>query len=69
MGKWTDADTARETGDSSSQAAHAGHAARDDCETSGEFERGNDEKNSKPFSRDDAGGRAATGFWKSIFGK
>jgi len=34
----------------------------------GVFKRGDSEKNSKPFSKTDASGEKATGFWKSIFG-
>lgn len=68
MPDWTNADTASETGDSSSQAAAAAHQARDDAEAAGLFERGNSDKNSQRFSRDDDSGKEATGFWKSIFG-
>jgi len=68
MGLFSSADTAKETGDSSSQAAKASHDARDHATSSGLFSRGDSEKNSKPFSRDDDSGKAASGFWKSIFG-
>lgn len=67
MGKWTDSDTSDHSGDSSSKVAAAEHQARDDA-TPEFFERGNDEKNSKPFPKDDDSGKAASGFWKSIFG-
>lgn len=69
MGKWTDADTSNYSGDSSSKVAEAEHTARDDATNAGVFERGNSEKNSERFSRDDDSGSAATGFWNSIFGK
>lgn len=69
MGKWTDADTAKHSGDSTSQVANAEHTARDDAAKSGEFERGNSSKNSERFSRDDSAGHAASGFWGSIFGR
>jgi len=68
MGKYTDADTAKESGDSSSKVSEAGHQARNDGEKAGVFERGNDSKNSERFSKDDESGRQATGFWNSIFG-
>lgn len=68
MGKWSDSDTSKETGDSLGQVAKAEHQARDDATEAGVFERGNDEVNSQPFSRDDDSGKAATGFWASIFG-
>lgn len=68
LGKWSNEDTAANTGSSTSQAAAAGHAARDDAEKAGVFERGNDAKNSERFSRDDDSGRAATSLWDSIFG-
>lgn len=68
VGKWTDKDTSNETGDSSSKVAEAEHDARDDGEKAGIFERGNNEKNSERFSRDDSAGQAATSFWDSIFG-
>lgn len=57
------------SGDSSSQAAHAEHDARDHATEAGVFERGNSSKNSERFSRDDDSGKAAGGFWSSIFGK
>ena len=69
MGKWTDADTAKHSGDSSSKVAEAEHTARDDATKAGLFERGNSSKNSERFSRDDDSGKEATGFWSSIFGK
>jgi len=47
----------------------AGHDARDHATDAGVFERGNSDKNSERFSRDDDSGKAATGFWGSIFGK
>lgn len=68
MGKYTDADTKAESGDSSSKVAEAGHDARRDAEKAGLHERGNDSKNSQRFSKDDESGRQATGFWNSIFG-
>lgn len=68
MGKWSDTDTAKHSGDSSSKAARAGHDARDDAVKDGIFERGNSAKNSERFSRDDATGKEAMGFWESIFG-
>ncbi len=68
MGKWTDADTSKYSGDSSGKVAEAEHQARDDATKDGVFERGNSSKNSECFSRDDSSGQAATGFWSSIFG-
>lgn len=68
MGKWTDADTSAQTGDSSSKVAEAAHDARDHATKSGDFERGSDSKNSERFSRSDESGEKATSFWKSIFG-
>lgn len=68
MGKWTNEDTAKQSGDSTSKAAAAGHDARDDATKAGLFERGNPEKNSERFSRTDESGERATGFWGSIFG-
>lgn len=69
MGKWNHSDTSEATGDTTSQAARAGHDARDDAVKSGELERGNPEKNAEPFSKTDSAGTAATGFWNTIFGK
>jgi hypothetical protein len=69
MGGWSHGDTAKETGSSSSEASAAAHQARDDATKSGDFERGNSDKNSRSFSRDDESGKEATGFWGSIFGK
>jgi len=69
MGKWTDADTAKDNGDSTSNIAKTEHTARDDATKAGVFERGNSSKNSKPFSKTDKSGARATGFWNSIFGK
>lgn len=68
MGKWTDSDTSAHSGDSSSKVAAAEHDARDHATEEGVFERGNSSKNSERFSRDDDSGKAATGFWASIFG-
>lgn len=65
MGKYSD--NTASSGDSSSKAAEAEHDARNDA-TPEFFERGNDEKNSKPFPKDDDSGKAAGGFWSSIFG-
>jgi hypothetical protein len=64
MGKWTDADTSKHSGDSSSKVAAAEHQAREDATKDGVFERGNSER----FSQDDKSGKEATGFWESIFG-
>ena len=69
MGKWSDKDTAKESSDSPKEVARAEHNARDDATKAGVFERGNDKKNSTPFSRDDESGQKATGFWKSVFRK
>lgn len=66
MGKYSE--NTAQSGDSSSQAARAEHDARDHATSAGLFERGNREKNSTPFSRDDSSGQAAGGFWSSIFG-
>jgi hypothetical protein len=68
MGGWNDKDTAGHSGDSLGQVANAEHTARDDATAAGLFERGNDELNSTPFSRDDDSGKEATSFWDSIFG-
>lgn len=69
MGKWTDSDTSKQSGDSSSKVSEASHDARDHATDAGLFERGNDSKNSERFSRDDDSGQRAGGFWDSIFGK
>jgi hypothetical protein len=69
MGRWSNSDTGKETGDSSSKVAAAEHKARDDAQKSGDFERGNNSKNSERFDRDSDAGKAATGLWNSIFGK
>lgn len=66
MGKWNDSDTAKHSGDSSSKAAQAGHDARDDATAAGVFERGNREKNSQRFSRDDDIGKEAMSFWDKL---
>ena len=66
MGKYSD--NTKDSGDSSSKAARAEHDARDDATKAGVFERGNSSKNSERFSRDDSAGKAAGGFWESIFG-
>lgn len=68
MGKWTDSDTSKHSGDSSSKVSKAEHQARDDAEKEGIFKRGDSEKNSGRFSRTDESGKKATSFWKSIFG-
>ncbi|MBI2046213.1 MAG: hypothetical protein HYT28_02240 [Parcubacteria group bacterium] len=68
MEKYSDADNSKYGGDSSSKVAKAGHDFRDDATDAGIFERGNSEKNSQRFSKDDKSGKEATGFWKSIFG-
>jgi hypothetical protein len=68
MGKWTDADTAKHSGDSLKDVARAEHQARDDAEKEGIFKRGDSETNSKPFSKTDESGERATGFWKGLFG-
>jgi len=68
MGKYTDADTAKQSGDSLSQVAKAEHVARDDATAAGLFKRGDNETNSKPLSKTDESGERATGFWKGIFG-
>ncbi len=68
MSKWTDADTSGHSGDSSSKVSSAEHDARDHATSAGVFERGNSSKNSERFSRSDSSGKAATGFWDSIFG-
>ncbi len=68
MGKWTDADTSSNSGDSSSKVSSAEHDARDHATSAGVFERGNSSKNSERFSRNDSSGKAATSFWGSVFG-
>ncbi len=68
MGKWTESDTAKETGDSSSKVAAAEHQARDDATKEGVFERGNSSKNSERFSKTDESGQRSESFWSSIFG-
>lgn len=69
MGKWTDSDTSKNTGDSSSKVAAAEHDARDHATKEGMFERGDSSKNSERFSKSDNSGQAATSFWESIFEK
>ncbi len=69
MGKWTDRDTSKHSGDSLKDVARAEHAARDDAEKAGVFERGNSSKNSERFSKTDESGSRAESFWSSIFGK
>ena len=66
MGKYSDNTSL--SGDSSSKAAEAEHDARDHATEAGLFKRGDQETNSTPFPRDDDSGRAASGFWSSIFG-
>lgn len=68
MSKWTDKDTQKVSGDSAQKVSSAEHDARDHATKAGVFERGNKEKNSQRFSRDDDSGKSATGFWKSLFG-
>lgn len=70
MPKWTDKDTAKHSGDSLGQVARAEHQAREDASKSGDFSRGDSEKNSQPFSsKNDSATKEASGFWKSIFKK
>lgn len=69
MGKWTNEDTSKASGDSTSKAAAAGHQAREDATKAGLFERGNSEKNSRSFSRTDESGERATGFWEFLVPK
>lgn len=68
MTKWTNNDTSKYTGDSEKKVSAAEHQARKDATEEGVFERGNDEKNSKPFSKTDESGSKATSLWNSIFG-
>ncbi|MFZ2593526.1 MAG: hypothetical protein WAX38_01995 [Minisyncoccia bacterium] len=68
MGKHTGKDTADYSGDSSGRIREANHDARDHARESGFLKNGDKETNSKPFPRDDDSGKAAGGFWKSIFG-
>ena len=68
MGKWTDGDTSKESGDSSSKVSEAEHDARDHATDSDLFERGNSSKNSERFSKDDESGQRSESFWDSIFG-
>lgn len=68
MGKWTDNDTAKYSGDSGSKVAEAGHDARKDASDAGIYERGDSSKNRERFSKNDESGQRATGFWDSIFG-
>lgn len=68
MGKWTDADTAKETGDSLKQVAEAEHQAREDATRVGLFERGNSEKNSQRFPGNDDTAKEAKGFFSRLFG-
>jgi len=63
---WTKIDTAEYSGDSTSKVAYAEHVARDDAVKSGDFDRGDSEKNSQRF-KDNSG--EATSLWESIFGK
>jgi len=69
VGKWTDSDTSKHSGDSSDKISQAEHDARDHATESGNFERGNDSKNSERFSKTDDSGQRAESFWGSIFGK
>lgn len=66
MGGWKDSDTAKETGCSIKEAREGGHKARDDAEKSGDFKRGDSEKNSEPF--DNSPGGWAGGFADAISG-
>lgn len=68
MARWTDKDTAKYSGDSTSKVAAAEHQARDDATKEGLFSRGDSAKNSQPFSRVDKTGREAMSFFESIFG-
>ena len=68
MSKWTKKDSAERDGTSVKEVSRAEHEARKDAYDAGVHERGNDSKNSQPFSRDDESGEQATGFWESIFG-
>lgn len=68
MGGYSDKDTAKETGSSIKEAREGGHKARDDAEKSGDFKRGDSEKNSSRFSRSDSAGKSAGGFGDSFFG-
>jgi len=65
---WTNKDTSRYTGDSTSKVAHAGNVARDDATKAGLFSRGDSVTNSQRFSRSDDSETRATSFWNSIFG-
>lgn len=68
MGKWTDSDTSKHSGDSSSKVSEAEHDARDHATDAGLFERGDGSRNSERFSRTDESGQRAESFWDSIFG-
>lgn len=67
MGFWSSSDTQAHSGDSAKHVSQAEHDSRNDAEKAGLFERGDDEKNSQPFSRTDNSGHQAESFWKSIF--
>lgn len=62
-------DAARETEASVKDVSAAWHSARDDAVDSGHLTRGGGSGgNTEKFSRADDSGKAATGFWGSIFG-
>ena len=69
MSKWTDSDTSSFSGDSNHKVRAAEHDAREHATKSGVFERGNDSKNSKTFSKNTKDGKRAQSFFKSLFGK
>ena len=70
MGKYTVNDVANDTGVSSSHASGAHHQARDDARDSGYIKEKDGSGGGKEgkFSRNDNSGKAAVGFFKSIFG-
>ena len=69
MGKWTDKDTSKYTGDDIDKVSEAEHDARDHATKDGVFERGNKDRNSERFDRNDSSGSLAEKLWDSIFKK
>ena len=55
MGRESERETAKETGCSIKEARAAEHQCREDATKSGDFERGNNGKNSKPFDNSPGG--------------
>lgn len=69
MGKWTDKDTSKYTGDDLEKVSEAEHDARDHATKEGVFERGDKDLNKQSFDRNDSAGSLAGKLWDSIFKK